>query len=65
MSMRSTDDQAWRDYNGPLWAAIDDIAQFCATLEVLPPADFDEQLFLARSFYVAPAPNIEMSHNPL
>jgi hypothetical protein len=32
MSMRSYEDQAWRDCNGPLWAAVEMIALLCGEI---------------------------------
>jgi hypothetical protein len=32
MSMRSFEDQIWRDYNGPLWLAVQEIARLCGEI---------------------------------
>lgn len=32
MSLGSYEDRVWRDFNGPLWAAIEDIARFCGEI---------------------------------
>jgi hypothetical protein len=32
VSLRGFEDAIWHDYNGPLWAAVEDIALFCGEI---------------------------------